>query len=216
MFVSGQDLAVSAIIDSEIPLQRVELGTITMGQTDSEYIGIKMDVTSLYVLNSTYVVSGTIPSFFIVEPAMTYWLHITDEDAAQTESTHYNIGVKPTSVSDIEIEVDMPTICPSGFIVQPEFYLFNEDEPSYGIVSLMVDGEVVSKRSQLFGAGQTQIIFNWNTPKSDGYVEYDIQGVVELYDSKVSIASSILATHPKTVTVAASEMPALQVIQRDG
>ena len=69
MFVSGQDLAVSAIIDSEIPLQRVELGTITMGQTDSEYIGIKMDVTSLYVLNSTYVVSGTIPSFFIVEPA---------------------------------------------------------------------------------------------------------------------------------------------------
>jgi hypothetical protein len=94
--------------------------------------------------------------------------------------------------------------------------LFNEDEPSYGIVSLVVDGEVVSKRSQMFGTGQTQIIFNWNTPKSDGYVEYNIQGVVELYDGKVSTASSILVTHPKTVTVSADEMPALQVIQRDG
>ena len=215
LFISGQDLIVSAIIDSETPLQRVELRSITMGQTDSEYIGIKMDVTPLYVSNSTYVVSGTIPSFFMAEPGMTYWLHITDENAAQTASTHYNIGVKPTSVSDIEIEVDMPTIRPSGSIVQPEFYLFNEDEPSYGIVSLVVDGEVVSKRSQLFGTGQTQIIFNWNTPKSDGYVEYDIQGVVELYDSKVSTAFSILATHPKTVTVSADEMPALQVIQRD-
>ena len=61
----------------------------------------------------------------------------------------------------IEIEVDMPIIRPSGSIVQPEFYLFNEDEPSYGMVSLLVDSEVVSKRSQLFGTGQTQIIFNW-------------------------------------------------------
>ena len=215
LFVSGQDLTVSAIIDSETPLQRVELRSITMGQTDSDYIGIKMDVTPLYISNSTYVVTGTIPSFWMVEPGMIYWLHITDEDGVQTESIHYNIGAKPSSVSDIAVEVDMPTIKPSGSIVKPEFYLFNEDEPSYGIVSLVVDGEVVSKRSQLFGTGQTQIIFTWNTPKSDGYVEYDIQGVVELYNSKVSTAPSILATHPKTVTVSADEMPALQVIQRD-
>ncbi|MGY5142851.1 MAG: hypothetical protein ACW9XH_00005, partial [Candidatus Nitrosopumilus sp. bin_32a] len=215
LFVSGQDLRVSAIIDSETPLERVELRSITMGQTDSDYIGIKMDATPLYVSNSTYVVSATIPSFWIVEPGMTYWLHITDEDGSQTESIHYNIGTKPTSVSDIAVEVDMPTIKPSGSIVKPEFYLFNEDEPSYGIVSLVVDGEIVSKRSQLFGTGQTQIIFNWNVPKSDVYVEYDIQGVVELYDSKISTTPSVLATHPKTVTVSGTEMPALQLIQRD-
>ena len=216
LFISGQDLKVSAIIDSETPLQRVELRSITMGQTDSEYIGIKMDISSLYVSNSTYVVSGTIPSFFMVEPGMTYWLHITDEDGAQTASTHYNIGVKPTTTSDIEIEVDIPTIRPSGSIVQPEFYLFNEDEPSYGIVSLMVDGEVVSKKSQLFGTGQTQIIFNWNVPTSDGFVSYDIQGVIELYDSEITTVPATLATHPKTITVSASEMPSLEVIQSDG
>ena len=216
LFISGQDLTVSAIIDSETPLEQVELRSITMGQTDSEYVGIKMDVAPLYVSNSTYVVSGTIPSFFMVEPGMTYWLHIIDEDAAQTESIHYNIGVKPTSVHDIEIEVDMPIIRPSGSIVQPEFYLFNEDEPSYGMVSLLVDSEVVSKRSQLFGTGQTQIIFNWNVPNSDGFISYDIQGVVELYDSKITTTPTSLATHPKTITVAASEMPSLEIIQRDG
>jgi hypothetical protein len=151
----------------------------------------------------------------MVEPGMTYWLHITDEDAAQTESIHYNIGAKPSSVSDIAVEVDMPTIKPSGSVVKPEFYLFNEDEPSYGIVSLVVDGEVVSKRSQMFGTGQTQIIFNWNIPNSDGYVEYEIQGMVELYDNTFITASSILGTHPKTVIVSGNEMPALQLIQRD-
>ena len=215
LFVSGQDLTVSAIIDSETSLERVVLRSITMGQSDSDNTGINMDITPLYLSNSTYVVTATIPSFWMVEPGITYWLHITDEDGAQTESIHYNIGAKPTSVSNITVEVDMPTIKPSGSIVKPEFYLFNEDKPSYGIVSLVVDGEVVSKRSQMFGTGQTQIIFNWNTPKSDGYVEYDIQGVVELYNSKVSTVPSIFATHPKTVTVSGTQMPALQVLQRD-
>ena len=39
--------------------------------------------------------------------------------------------------------------------------------------------------------------------------------MVELYDSKISTTPSILATHPKTVTVSGSEMLALQLIQRD-
>jgi hypothetical protein len=215
LFVSGQDLRVSAIIDSETLLERVELRSITMGQTDADYTGIKMDVTPLYISNSTYVVSATIPSLWMSEPGITYWLHIVDEDSVHTESVHYNIGAKPSTVSDVKVEVDMPSIKPSGSIVKPQFYIFNEDEPSYGIVSLVVDGEVVSKRSQMFGTGQTQIIFNWNTPKSDGYVEYDIQGVVTLYDGTISTTPMILATHPKTVTVPSDEMPTLQVIQRD-
>ena len=79
----------------------------------------------------------------------------------------------------------------------------------------MVDGKVVSKQSQLFGTGQTQVIFNWNVPQSDGYVDYEIQGMVELYDNTIVTTTSLLATYPKTITVSASEMPSLQVIQRD-
>ncbi len=108
------------------------------------------------------------------------------------------------------------TVTTSGSVAKPEFYLFNEEEPSYGIVSLIVDGETVSKKSQLFGTGQTQIIFNWNVPNSDGYVTYDIQGMVELYDSQITTTSSSFATYPKTVTVSGIDMPALQVIEKDG
>ena len=36
-----------------------------------------------------------------------------------------------------------------------------------------------------------------------------------MYDSKVSTVPSIFVTHPKTVTVSGTEMPALQVLQRD-
>jgi hypothetical protein len=216
LFINGQELTISSIIDSQTPLQSVELRSITMGQADTDYIAVQMDVTPLSATSSAYAVSGSIPSFFFVEPGMTYWLHITDEDGAQIESIHYNIGAKPTSVPDIAVEVDMPIIKPSGSVVKPEFYLFNEDKPSYGIVSLMVDGEIVSKRSQLLGTGQTQIIFNWNVPNSDGYISYDVQGVVELYDGKITTTSSSLATHPKTVTVSGTDMPALQIVERDG
>jgi hypothetical protein len=39
--------------------------------------------------------------------------------------------------------------------------------------------------------------------------------MVELYDGQITTTSSSLATHPKTVTVLGTDMPALQVIERD-
>jgi len=146
---------------------------------------------------------------------MEYWLYITDENGSISESTHYNIGVKPTGISDVAIEVDMPTIVPSGTAIKPEFYIFNDDSPSYGIVSLVVDGQTVSKKSQLFGTGQTHVIFNWNVPKSDGYITYDFAGKVDLYDITIVTEPALVSSYPKTISVAASDMPALQVITRD-
>ncbi|MDF2423554.1 MAG: hypothetical protein OPY09_05015, partial [Nitrosopumilus sp.] len=140
---------------------------------------------------------------------------ITDENGSISESTHYNIGVKPTRTSDVAIEVDMPTIVPSSSTITPEFYIFNDDSPSYGIVSLVVDGKTVSKKSQLFGTGQTQVIFNWNVPTSDGHITYDFAGKVDLYDATISTESALVSSYPKTVSVAASDMPALQVITND-
>ena len=100
LYIDGQDMSVSAIIDSIVSTpQRVEIRAISMGQTVDQYVAIKMDVTPLQISNSTYVVSGTIPSYLMAEPGMTYWMHITGEDDSQSESIHYNIGVKPTQSS---------------------------------------------------------------------------------------------------------------------
>ncbi|MFB5620644.1 MAG: hypothetical protein ACE5RC_05890, partial [Nitrosopumilus sp.] len=138
-----------------------------------------------------------------------------DENDNISESAHYNIGVKPSKISDVEVEVDMPTIRPSGSTIKPEFYIFNENSPSYGIVSLVVDGQAVSKKSQLFGTGQTHVVFNWNIPKSDSYVTYDFEGKVDLYDTTIITESALVSSHPKTISVAASDMPTLQVISQD-
>ncbi|MGY5146837.1 MAG: LamG-like jellyroll fold domain-containing protein [Candidatus Nitrosopumilus sp. bin_7KS] len=215
-FISGQDLRVSAIIDSDTLLKRVELRSIIMGEPDDKFMSVLMDVQSLFVSNSTSLVSGVIPSIIMVEPGMKYWLHVTDENGSVSESTHYNIGVNPTTVSDVAIEVDVPTIIPSGSTIKPEFYIFNENSPTYGIVSLVVDGDIVSKKSQLFGTGQTQIIFNWNIPKSNDFITYDFEVKVDLYDITIITESVLVSSHPKTISVATSDMPVLQVITQDG
>ena len=187
-----------------------------MGLSDEEYVAINMNIESLLISNSTYLVSTNLPSFLMQEPGMNYWLHIIDENDNRSESKHYSIGVKPSVVSDVSIEMDIPNIISSGSLIKPELYIFNEDATSYGIVSLVVDGKVVSKKSQIIGMGQTQVIFNWNSPTADGYSTLDIQGRVDLYDRSTITTSALVSSHPRTVTISAYDMTSLQVIEKDG
>ncbi|WP_371505114.1 hypothetical protein [Nitrosopumilus adriaticus] len=216
LYIDNQDLTVSAIIDTITPLQRVELRSITMGQTEDQYIGINMNIEKLQMLNSTYLVSGVIPSFVMDEPGIKYWLHIIDENDNRSESKHYSIGVKPTTVSDISIEMDVPNIIASESLIKPEMYIFNDDATSYGIVSLVVDGKVVSKKAQVIGTGQTQVIFNWNAPNSDGYSIHELQGRVDLYDDSTITTSAQVSSHPRTIAISAYDMESLQLIEKDG
>ena len=102
-----------------------------------------MNVESMTISNSTSFVSATIPSYFMVEPGMKYWLHILDEDLNSVDSKQYEIGVKPTTSSSISVEMDVPTVKPTGASIRPEVYIFTDDAAAYGLVSLIVDGEVV-------------------------------------------------------------------------
>ena len=216
LYIDNQDLKVSAIIDSVTPLQRVELRTITMGQSDNQYIGVNMNIESLQISNSTYLVNAVIPAFITTEPGMKYWLHIIYENGNSSESKHYDIGVKPTSVSDVSVEMDIPTIVPSGSTIKPELYIFNNDAPSYGIVSLIVDGKVVAKKSQIFTTGQTHVIFNWNMPYSDVYSTHDFQGRVDLYDHSTVTESASVSSQPRTVSIPAFELTSLELIEENG
>jgi len=215
-YLDDEDLTVTAIIDSKSPLGRVELRTATLGETDEEYVAIRMNVDTMIISNSTYFASATIPSFFMVEPGVKYWIHILDEDLHSIDSKQYKIGVKPTTVADISVEMDIPTIRPSGSLIKPELYIFNDDVSSYGIVSLVVDGEVVAKKSQLFEIGQTHVIFNWDMPNSDGYSSNDFQGRVDLYDNSTITESALVSSHPRTVVISAHDMESLEIIEKDG
>ena len=215
-YVDEQNLGVTAIIDSKTALDRVELRLIVMGQPDEEYTAIKMNVETLPISNSTYLVSATIPSYLMVEPAMKYWIHVRDGELNTNESKHFSIGVKPTTIPDVSVEMDVPSIRPSGSVIRPEIYIKNQDTQSYGIVSLMVNGEVVSKRSQLFEVGQTKVTFDWNIPASKSYTSNELQGKVDLYDKSTTTKSALVHSYPQTISMAASDMKSLELLEKDG
>jgi len=211
-YVDNQDLSVSAVVDAQIPLQRSELRVITMGQSQEEYIAIKMDVESLPISNSTYVINATIPSYLMQEPAISYWIHIIDENQNEAESKQYNIGVKPISVGDISFEMDIASIKESGSLVRPQLFVDNKDLPSYGIVSLIINGEVISKKSQLFATGETIVNLEWKSSNVNKHIIYDVMASVDLYDKSISTQSAKLHIYPKTITMLASEIKSLEPI----
>ncbi|MBI4131358.1 MAG: hypothetical protein HY476_02575, partial [Nitrosarchaeum sp.] len=211
-YVDNQDLSVSAVVDAQIPLQRSELRVITMGQPQEEYIAIKMDIVSLPISNSTYVINATIPSHLMQEPAISYWIHIIDENQNEAESKQYNIGVKPISVGDVTFEMDIESIKESGSLVRPQLFVDNNDLPSYGIVSLIVNGEVISKKSQLFATGETTVNLEWKSPNVDEHTIYNVIASVDLYDKSISTQSAKLHIYPRTITMLASEIKSLEPI----
>ncbi|MCH9041875.1 MAG: hypothetical protein IIB80_06950, partial [Thaumarchaeota archaeon] len=214
-YVSEQDLTITAIIDSETPLKRVELRTITLGQSDDEYIAMKMNVEPMIFFN-TYMVSATIPSFLMQDPAIAYWIYVIDEELNEVESVHYTMGVKPILEPDVSLELDVPSIKQSGSIVRPSLFINNDQSPAYGIVSLVVDGKVVSERAEFFGTGQTKVSFDWKVPSSGELSTYELQGKVDLYGSTEITSSALLYSHPRTLSMSAYDMQTIQVIEKDG
>ena len=126
------------------------------------------------------------------------------------------MGVKPISEPDVSLELDVPSIQASNTIVRPSLYIQNEQAPAYGIVSLLVDGEIVSKQPQFFVNGQTKVSFDWKTPFYDGLSSYDIQGQVDLYGTSKVTDSAVLYNYPKAVSMSAYDMKTIQPIEIDG
>jgi len=122
-YISEQDLYISAVIDSKTPLKRVELRTITLGQSDDEYIAMRMNVEPLIYTESAYQVTASIPSYLMQDPAVGYWIHVIDEELSEVESKHYIMGVKPITEPDVSLELDVPSIQASNSIVRPSLYI---------------------------------------------------------------------------------------------
>jgi len=215
-YLDEQELTVSAIIDSKSPLKRVELRTVPMGQSTEEYVAIKMDIESLAASETSYFVSEKIPAFYMAEPGIKYWIHILDENLNTVDFREYEVGVKPTKLSRVSVEMDVDTVKQTGASIRPEVYIFTDDAPAYGTVSLIADGEVVLQKAQLFEIGQTKVTFDWNIPKSDSYGNNELQGKVDLYDSSVVTESATIHSYPRTISLSASELTSLELIEIDG
>ena len=74
----------------------------------------------------------------------------------------------------------------------------------------------MSQRTQFFEIGQTKVTFDWSIPKSDSYSVNELQGRVDLYDSSIITEPATLHSYPKTVTLSASELSSLELVEIDG
>ncbi|QUC64508.1 hypothetical protein NsoK4_08815 [Nitrosopumilus sp. K4] len=215
-YVDNQDITVSAIVDSQSPIKRVELRTITLGQYEDDYIAISMDTTPMTISESLYEISAVIPSFLTQDPAIKYWIHIIDEDLNEIESQHYTLGVKPVGEPDVSVELDVPSVKQSTSTIRPQVYIENTQSSSYGVVSLIIDGKTISEKSELLESGQTQVSFDWKLPTSKEITSYNIQAKVDLYGTDKITDSAVLYSHPKTESYSAYDMSSLKSHIRDG
>ena len=175
-----------------------------------------MNVEPMIFTDSSYLVTATIPSFLMQDPAIGYWIHVIDEELSEVESKHYTMGVKPITEPEVSLELDVSSIQASNSIVRPNLYIENEQGPAYGIVSLIVDGQVVSKQPQFIDYGQTKVSFDWKSPYYDGLSSYDIQGQVDLYGTTKATNTAVLYNYPKTISMSAYDMQTIKPIEIDG
>jgi len=211
LYLDEQELTVSAIVNSQVPIQRAELRYVITGQSEDDYVSFLMDVTPLEIMDTASMVSASAPPMFLVAPGITYWIHVMDENLDDRTSKHYTMGVKPTYDVDASIELDIPTSKPAGSTIRPSAYITNHaSDPAFGTVSLLVDGKRVSSTPQLFEPGQTAVTLEWTLPKVRQHTVYAIQAKLDLYDISATTEKAYVNSFMKTQLISLSEMQSIQ------
>ena len=59
------------------------------------------------------------------------------------------------------------------------------------MVSIVADGQVVSKRPYLLQPGENELRLLWSVPEIDNATSYDVQGRVDIYDDDTYVTSSV-------------------------
>jgi len=212
-YLDEQELTVSAIVTSQVPLKRAELRYVIAGQSEDDYIAFLMDINPLEGMDTAAKISTSIPPVFMVAPGIEYWIHVFDENLDETVSQHYTMGVKPTYDVDASLELDIPTSKPEGSTIRPSAYVINHaEDPAFGTVSLLVDGKVVSSTTEFFGVGETQVLLEWVIPKERQHMVYVVQAKLDLYDTSATTEKAYVNAFMKTQLISLSEMQTIQPI----
>jgi hypothetical protein len=189
---------------------------VITGQPEKEYIGLFMETTQIKSLNSTSIVSATIPAELLLSPAITYWIYVTDENLDEQESMHFSIGVKPSFDVDASLELDITTSKPEGTTIKPLAYLKNKGtSAAYGTISLVVNGEKVSSKAQLFKPGQTKVELEWAIPKVGKQMFHNVQAQADLYDVSLSTDSAKLNSFARSQIIPLSQMKQIETLTDD-
>jgi hypothetical protein len=165
-FIRGdQPIVISGIISSPSPLTRAELRTITAGESIANYAAVKMNIEPLGIENA-YRVTAEVPTNFIHSPGLSLWIHATNEKDLVQDSKMKTIGVKRGGGFDIRIELDSFPNQAIGTLYRPTAYVFSNDIPVYGSISLLVNDQIVyTSPEQVFDSNNPSVVLEWKIPK---------------------------------------------------
>ena len=193
-FVDNKPLSVYAIIDTQTPIASADLRFTEIANTDpGKYHAVAMDVVSLPISNSTYLISTTIPIDLLHAPAMKFWIHVENNAHKIADSDIVTIGVKPDYPVDAKLELDVSQNRAAGTTARPSAYFTNNGQPVYGTISLVVDGNTVyTSPGELFSKGQTPVRLEWQTQPTDNLVNHKIEAVANIYDKSFTVQANII------------------------
>jgi len=198
-YLDEQELTVSAIVNSQVPLKRAELRYVIAGESQDDYIAFLMDINRIEGVDSAVKISASIPPAFMAAPGIEYWIHVFDENVDEATSQHYTIGVKPEYDIDASLELDILTSKPEGSTIRPSVYVTNHaEEAGFGTVSLLVNGEIVSSSTAFMKPGETVVLLEWVIPEEGKHVIHTVQAQLDLYDTSKITEKAYVSSFMKT------------------
>ncbi|MFB5646181.1 MAG: hypothetical protein ACE5R3_06260, partial [Nitrosopumilaceae archaeon] len=85
-------------------------------------------------------------------------------------------------------------------------------EPTFGTVSLIVNGKTISSSAEIFEPGQTPIPLEWRIPKVGKQMAYNVQASVNLYDRQITTEIAEVNSFMKTQVIPLSQMSTAETI----
>jgi len=197
---SNQTLTISAIIDSKLPPNRVELRFVHEGDSFESYTRILMDVTNTQIGETSYRVSGTIPwEFMSNSDSVRYWIYTIDEGSDVSESDKYLMNIKP-GYSLVDDELEVVTIQVEGTTLSTLVYIDNTiSNNALGTILLIVDGQVVDTIKQSFDYGESIVSLAWEIPRIGEVLDYEIKAIGQFCEKEFETNEITLSTFPRVV-----------------
>ncbi|MHB9161355.1 MAG: hypothetical protein ACYC6W_10820, partial [Nitrosotalea sp.] len=208
-FVDNKPLSVYAIVDTPTQITVSELRFIGIENNETgQYHDITMNVVPLEISNSTYLLSGTIPSELLQAPGMKYWIHVENGANKKIDSDIATIGVKPSYPILGSIELDTKTARIEGTTGHPTAYFTNNSTgPVYGYVALLVNGTAAyASPPQTFTTGQNVVNLEWKSPTVGKISQYQLQARAMIFGKQINMDSSYVSTFHGTLDLPISQL----------
>lgn len=182
-YIANQTTTISGLVYSLVPLDHAEIRVAKIGDnTTTGYVSVLAKVVPISV-SHTYLVSATLPSDYLVSPAITYWVYAKNIEGFEINSDQYSVGVAPSYDASGTIGFVIPQNVPAGLTQSPQVYLTNNAQGIlYGTISLVVDGKQVSQFvDHVFDRGTSVMELDWNVPNTNGTAVHSVQAVASFY-----------------------------------